>query len=336
MKSIPLVRARYASSFVNALTQHGALVEKFLVRAHLPIDLLENADGLISAHSLWQFVEDAALGTGILDLGYWAGMAPIETHGDFGSNVVHAPSLYAAIQTFCSEARAEYSKADFYLAHDGSTSWFCRGPIEGTPAQQQQIELHLIIFMIQTIQLVLGAQWHPKKIRLQRTNESDLANNEFLLNTNIEFGSAVTAVEISTLSLTTPMPTPNNSANVSKGSYQPIPVADLPSAEPVSTLRLLIKSLERHVSSLNIEHAADMAGVSTRTLQRFLQQKGTTYTQLIDQARFDLAVPLLGDKANTITAIAYELGYTDVAHFSRAFRRITGMSPRTYRQKLKD
>ena len=170
MESIPLVRARYACSFVDALVQHGAPVEKFLVRAHLPVELLGNTDGLISAHSLWQFVEDAALGTGILDLGYWAGMAPIETHGDFGSNVVHAPSLHAAIQTFCSEALAEYSKADFYLAHDDSTSWFCRGPIEGTLDQQHQVELHLILFMIQTIQLVLGAQWQPKKIRLQRTN----------------------------------------------------------------------------------------------------------------------------------------------------------------------
>jgi AraC-like DNA-binding protein len=57
---------------------------------------------------------------------------------------------------------------------------------------------------------------------------------------------------------------------------------------------------------------------------------------LIDEVRFDLAVPLLNDEALTITEIAYELGYANVAHFSRAFRRITGMSPRNYRNNSKE
>jgi AraC-like DNA-binding protein len=336
MKSIPLIRARYAKSIVDALIQHGAPIEKYLLNAHLPLALLENGDGLISAHSMWKFVEDATLSTGILDLGYWAGMSPMKSHGDFGSNVVHAPSLHAAIYTFCNEARAEYSEANFYLTYDRAVSWFCRGPFEGTPEQRQQAELHNIMFMIQTIQLVLGAQWHPKMIRLQRANESALANNEFFLNTNIQFGCSITAVAIPTQSLATPMPMAKNNANVPKGSYQAIAVSDLPTSTPLSTLRLLISNHARQTSALSIDIAADMAGVSVRKLQRFLQQKGTTYSSLIDQTRYALAVPLLNDKTLSITAIAYQLGYADLAHFSRNFRRFAGMSPSSYRQKLKE
>jgi len=336
MKSIPLVRARYATGYINSLIQHGAPVEKLLLRSHLPLELLENGDGLISAYSLWRFAEDAALSTGILDLGYYAGFALVETHGDFGSNVVHAPSLHAAIHTFCSEARAEYSEADFYLAYDGASSWFCRGPIEGTPAQQQQIELYLIILMLQTIQLVLGAKWHPKTIRLQSTNENDLVNNEFFLNSSIEFSSTVTAIEIPILSLATPMLMAKSNATVSKDSYQVIAVSDLTTSDPLATLRQLISNQVRQTNSLNIDMAADLAGVSVRKLQRFLQQKGTTYSNLIDQARYNLAVPSLNDTSLSITEIAYQLGYADLAHFSRSFRRFTGMSPSTYRKELQE
>ncbi|TXK95068.1 hypothetical protein BMR10_11380 [Methylococcaceae bacterium CS4] len=34
--------------------------------------------------------------------------------------------------------------------------------------------------------------------------------------------------------------------------------------------------------------------------------------------------------------MAYELGYVIVTHFSRDFRRITGMTPSAYRQKLQE
>ena len=56
---------------------------------------------------------------------------------------------------------------------------------------------------------------------------------------------------------------------------------------------------------------------------------------MIDEIRFELATPLLNDEKIPITEIAFELGYADVAHFSRAFRRITGMSPRAYRHMSK-
>jgi AraC-like DNA-binding protein len=48
-----------------------------------------------------------------------------------------------------------------------------------------------------------------------------------------------------------------------------------------------------------------------------------------------MAVHLLQEDTLSVTDIAHELGYSNVAHFSRAFSRVTGMSPRTYRGLLK-
>lgn len=57
MEAIPLVRARYAKNLIDALIHHGAPIEKFMLNTHLPAELLENSDGVISAYSLWQFLK---------------------------------------------------------------------------------------------------------------------------------------------------------------------------------------------------------------------------------------------------------------------------------------
>jgi AraC-like DNA-binding protein len=77
--------------------------------------------------------------------------------------------------------------------------------------------------------------------------------------------------------------------------------------------------------------AAEAAGLSVRTLQRRLADHGRTYSQLLEEARHQAALQLLGDKSVKIVDVALELGYSDPANFARAFRRWTGSNPRAAR-----
>lgn len=106
------------------------------------------------------------------------------------------------------------------------------------------------MLMTNTIRLVLGDQWHPNKIRIQNTDENALANNEFFLNTNIEFGNSATAIALPTLSLATQLSTQIDNATFSKDLYQSITVSDLSSADNLSTLRQLMTSHVRLIFSL--------------------------------------------------------------------------------------
>ena len=108
---------------------------------------------------------------------------------------------------------------------------------------------------------------------------------------------------------------------------------DLP-GDPLVALKELVGLYIRHSAKPTIGALAEQAGVSSRTLQRFLKSRSTRFNDLLDEARFKLALPLLEDRSVAITDIALELGYANLSHFSRAFKRITGMSPRTYRQLL--
>jgi AraC-like DNA-binding protein len=74
--------------------------------------------------------------------------------------------------------------------------------------------------------------------------------------------------------------------------------------------------------------------LSERTLQRRLQDESTSYQQLLDDTRRELAMQYL-DQANlTLLEISYLLGFSDPSNFFRAFRRWFATTPGEYRARL--
>ena len=103
MKSIPLTRSRHAGNFVIALEQSGMPVEHYLSRANPPVTLLEDTvgDGIISAISMLEFAEGAAMDCGILDLGFHAGLVPVSDYGEFGYDGPASEAPYGGCTTAC-------------------------------------------------------------------------------------------------------------------------------------------------------------------------------------------------------------------------------------------
>ena len=74
--------------------------------------------------------------------------------------------------------------------------------------------------------------------------------------------------------------------------------------------------------------------VSERTLQRQLERESTTFKVLRDGVRLELAQALLSNRVLKVQAVAQELGFEEVASFSKAFARWTGHTPTGYRHQL--
>jgi len=78
--------------------------------------------------------------------------------------------------------------------------------------------------------------------------------------------------------------------------------------------------------------AAELLGVSERTLARRLSARGLTYGSLVDEVRFEAAKQLLQKPGVRIGDVAASVGFEDQANFTRMFRRIGGLSPREFRR----
>lgn len=82
---------------------------------------------------------------------------------------------------------------------------------------------------------------------------------------------------------------------------------------------------------LSLEHVAKMLNTTTRTLHRNLQKEHTSFQQLVDEIKHMLAIRYLEQSHASVKQTAYQLGYSDVANFRRAFKRWEGVSPNDFR-----
>ena len=83
----------------------------------------------------------------------------------------------------------------------------------------------------------------------------------------------------------------------------------------------------------DIREVARMVTTSARTLQRRLRGAGLTYAGLVQQARCEAASRMLLESDRSVSDVARTLGYSDPAHFTRAFHRWTGLTPRQFRRQ---
>ncbi|MGA9321849.1 MAG: helix-turn-helix domain-containing protein, partial [Xanthobacteraceae bacterium] len=92
--------------------------------------------------------------------------------------------------------------------------------------------------------------------------------------------------------------------------------------------QLLMKNLMR---PKRFEDVAQSLNVSARTLRRKLRDENSSFRQVVDELRRDMAVRYLRDTDLTVEEIADTLGFSDAANFRQAFRRWTKTTPRKFK-----
>ena len=91
----------------------------------------------------------------------------------------------------------------------------------------------------------------------------------------------------------------------------------------------IIASTPGHSPSM--ESVAKQLATTERTLNRKLNAESTSFTQILDDVRCNLAKEYLGSTKLSIEDISELVGFSEAANFRHAFRRWTGSTPAHYR-----
>ena len=83
---------------------------------------------------------------------------------------------------------------------------------------------------------------------------------------------------------------------------------------------------------ITLEDLARRVNVSARTIDRHLKKEGLGFRELSDKVRFERACEMLCAEGASIVDVALRLGFSDAANFSRAFKRVIGVSPGEYQK----
>lgn len=87
-----------------------------------------------------------------------------------------------------------------------------------------------------------------------------------------------------------------------------------------------------HDGNASIETAANHLFMSPRSLQRHLQDKSTSFSEVLQQVRYKKAEYLLKNTQLSLTEIAAQLGYNELSSFSYAYKSWKGVSPKQIRR----
>ena len=100
----------------------------------------------------------------------------------------------------------------------------------------------------------------------------------------------------------------------------------------VARLRFLLSG-QAELSADCLVEASQGLGLSPRTLQRKLNEQGTTFSEELEKSRRERAYRWILETELPLRTIAKRIGFSDPACFSRAFRRWYHMSPTSLRRQ---
>lgn len=326
-QAITLARAGVLAPFVDFLDEVGAPYGRFLESARLSPELLADPSALFPLRQGMRFIDAAAHSQGIDDIGLVVGGRT----GIIG--LLPLGGLISPQQTL-DQAIAVLIRGVAYVNHGARLSLKCRGDhaffrhsIPTMP--HRQAHLFGLMVMIDLVRLAAGPRWQPTAVYLPQDEHGRSHAYEALLNAPCHHGADCWTLVFDKNLLEQPL---SFARSASRSSDEVM--AELQSTAPAGdfegSLCQLIASM-LPLGGPSLRAVAESGGLSPRTLQRRLRECGRTYSDLVEDARFDAAKRLLRRKDLKIVDIAFELGYSDAANFTRAFRRWSGSPPRAAR-----
>lgn len=84
-----------------------------------------------------------------------------------------------------------------------------------------------------------------------------------------------------------------------------------------------------------LSEIASQCGMSGRTLQRRLSDRGYSFQAVVDESRRELAERLLRETSYPLAEVSFLTGFSEQSAFSRAFKRWAGQTPRSFRVKAR-
>ncbi|MCB4767880.1 AraC family transcriptional regulator [Ancylobacter sp. Lp-2] len=329
MADIPLTRGQFLLPFVGILDDIGAPTETLLERSRLPSSLVEKSDLYLPLLPALRFVETAQRTQGIEDFGFLAAQRLHFSHMREKTRalIAHSPTLLVALRHACHWASREDTILSMWIEPDADHVRVC-SRLAGTGGLLHLKYAQWIqnIFSIHIIRQFAGPDWMPTAIGFESSYTPSPATRSCW--PNVRFLSGQRAAWIS-LPITL-LGLPSRSA---ASFAPPHDNEDGPSAYDIVDLLKLMLPAYLDEGTTALADVAEIAGVSPRTLQRKLANVGLSYSDILGTVRYEHASRLLRDTDCRIIDVAFASGYTDPAHFSRAFRRMTGVTPRRFREQ---
>ncbi len=327
------VTVNLARGVVDGAVKSGISRDMLLKRTDLSEYNFSRHDGRVSYkkylqiwNSVAELTDDQDFGLhlaerhmGASDIGLVGFLIMNCTH--FGQ-LIDSVSKYRSLINNCAVQRYQVDRREFKIIE---------GPKTAIPWTRHHAEMTMAIYM------VLSRRWTNEALRPIRVNFTHMApkkcdEHERIFQAPVRFGQQRCELVFSREAFDLPLRHPEpqlllHLEQLAKEKLKHLTMEDIAEKAYFEIKNRLCDDLPR------LDHIARKLGMGSRTLQRRLEENNTSFQQLVDKVRWDLACDFLKNRKLTVTECSYRLGFANIESFRRAFKRWTGVAPSVFRKQ---
>lgn len=320
------VRSGALSGAADLVRELGGDPRALALQCGLEPEALDAEDLPVKGNAVVDFFETAAEATGCSDFGMrlasrqsFAVLGPLWPAMRRGRSVQDA--LEVLVRFFVVHTKGAI--VDLKLQADGS-AFVTYSLVAGVSTRDRHtIELGLAL-LCKELRTHCGPTWMPRGVLFCHDRPPRLDSHRRCFGRTPSFNQDFNALWLDAACLRTPLAPGSGPAEATLVSPEDDVQAVAVKVETV--MRALLPS-----SSCDLKTVARIANLSQRSLQRRLAEAGTSFEQLRDRVRADIALKYLRQSNLRAAEIGEILGYSEPSAFTRAFRRQHGFTPRQAR-----
>jgi AraC-like DNA-binding protein len=324
----------WVKGVADMFAAQGLDVPRLFDAVGLDIRLLEKPDVRFAADEVTQLWDLAVAWSGRQSLGLDRELASRYVNFDVvGYAMLSSADLRAGLESFARYLALISDAATFEVQPERRGAWLILGHMGNTlriPRQRQEFGL---------LALLMACRWltrrdvRPLAAEFIFPEPADFHPYRMAFECPLRFDQPATRMLLATADLESAIPSRSASMYALHERVMEDRLASLGNAR--TSYRVSEEIVRRlHEGEPRREEIAASLALTDRTLQRRLQAEKTSYQQLLDDARRELARKYLADEHYSLGQIADLLGFVDQSNFFRASKRWFAMPPGQYRQKL--
>lgn len=322
---LPMIRTGYTKILLEVFSSHGINAQELLHDSGLPPDLFVTDKDYLPVEPVKRLVYLLSSQVGVNNFSELLRLA-------FRQRII--PQVLRNFDT-SSTVKDALDNINVIFAHDSPGSnitfeneygryWFCRTMEYENSPYFIWGEVFAVLYIIELIQALTKSDWFPEQLKIQHEDD-DVMRSALNKKTQLFIAQSKTALLIDEATLNTKIQLNPSDTELKE------PLVEWHSSFSDSVFTALLPYVREH--SLTVNQAAKLLKMTPRTFQRRLKEEHTTFRQIKESLMLSISCELM-EEGHTLTHISNQLGYNNISHFSRAFKRISGLTPKTYRKSI--
>lgn len=317
---------------ISLLKENGVDPAPLLVAATIPSDALSNPSYQLTPHQELTFTEEVIRALDRPDLGLLVGSRyHLSAYGLLGLAIMTSENLLAAMTTLYKNILMTWTYMHWITVVRRDSVHVCLDKLRDLGGcHQYMIDRGLVASHV-IFKEALGRDIPVKELHLKQSRPSYAAEYERYFQCPVIYEAEENRYTFDRELLYSPLAqTEPETARIYDKECEKICGQLAKNYTFSDIVRNHILSSPREIFTL--DNIAERLSMTTRTVQRKLRVENSSYKDILEDVRKNLAIEYLQSTEFTLDEIAVRLGYSDSSSFCHAYKRWTGVNPSDCRQ----